>query len=96
MRRRLLNKRMIMLLATFILPVGLLAQHPPFILNSQALTVELSKQVKIIEMTFNKSGVHKFVVAFTAIESFTVQKILPFLRAIENQPVLNTICIQID
>ena len=62
------------LLAVFMLPVGLLAQNAPFILKSKSLTVELSKQGKITGMTFNKSGVHKAVVVFTAIQSFISAK----------------------
>jgi len=74
MRQQLLNRCMIVLLAVFIQPVGLLAQNAPFILKSKSVTAELSKQGKITGMTFNKSGMHKAVVAFTAIQSFTSTK----------------------
>ena len=70
MRLQLLNRCMIVLLAVFMLPVGLLAQNAHFILKSKSLTVELSKLGKITGMTFNKSSVHKVVVVFTAIQSF--------------------------
>ena len=54
-----------------LLPVNLLAQDDTFILKSKELTVELSKQGKVTGITFNRNAVHKAVVAFTAIESFT-------------------------
>jgi hypothetical protein len=63
------------LAAVFLLqPFCLLAQDAPFILKSNQLTLELSKQGKVTGMTFNRSGVHKSVVAYTAIESFTSTK----------------------
>jgi hypothetical protein len=54
-----------------LLTVGLLAQEAPFILKSKVLTIELSKQGKVTGITFNRTGLHKPVVAYTAIESFT-------------------------
>jgi hypothetical protein len=58
-----------------VIPVGLLAQQDAmFILKSKALTLELNRQGKVTGITYNRTGIHKPVVAYTSIESFTSTK----------------------
>lgn len=73
---QLMSRFIIALLAAVFLwlPVDLLAQDAPFILQSKQLKVELSKQGKVTGITFKGNGVHKAVVAYTAIESFNSTK----------------------
>jgi hypothetical protein len=54
-----------------VMPVGLLAQQDTaFILKSKALTLELNRQGKVTGITYNRTGTHKPVIAYTSIESF--------------------------
>ncbi len=64
------NLAMILLL----LPVNLVAQDDTFILKSKKLKLELSKDGKVTGITFNKTTVHRSVVAFTVIEGFISRK----------------------
>ena len=59
--------------------INVLAQDGPFILRSKQLTIELSKQGRLTGVTFNRTGLHKPVVAYTSVESFTstTDKVIP-------------------
>jgi hypothetical protein len=70
----------IQLAMLFLLPsIDVLAQDGPFILKSKQLTIELNQQGKVTGVTFNRTGLHKPVVAYTTIEGFTStnDKVIP-------------------
>ena len=73
---KLVQRIMIVPIAAIILlwPLNLLSQNAPFILKSKQLTIELNMQGKLTGITFNSNSVHKPLVAYTAIESFTSTK----------------------
>ncbi|CAN5369763.1 hypothetical protein BH11BAC5_BH11BAC5_14530 [soil metagenome] len=71
MASKMTKKFLTFFFIALVMPVGLLAQQDAaFILKSKALALELNRQGKVTGITYNRTGTHKPVIAYTSIESF--------------------------